>query len=245
MSTSSSSSRDRDYHESSDPHHRSRWLTDVVLGGQDGLVNVLGVILGVAAATGSERVVIVAGLAAALAESISMAAVAYTSTVAAGDLYRGERAREYRHIAKVPALEREEVRQIYAKKGFSGELLDRIVTTITSDADVWVAVMMAEEHGLADADRAASLRSAIVVGASSLVGSVLPLLPFLIFSASAAVWVAVAFAAVVLFALGVYKAKVTTEKRLFVNGLELAAIGTVAALLGYAVGALLPVPVPP
>lgn len=243
MSFSSSSfetrdvSVERDYHEIRDPHRRSRWLTDVVLGGQDGLVNVLGVILGVAAATQSARVVLVAGFAAAIAESVSMAAVAYTSTVAAGDLYRGERAREYRHIAAVPALEREEVRRIYVKKGFSGDLLERIVETITSRPDVWVAVMMAEEHGLMDADRAASFRSAIIVGASSLVGSLLPLLPFLAFRASIAMWAALIVSAAVLFVLGAYKGKMTTG-RVVASGLELAAIGTTAALLGYAVGAL-------
>lgn len=56
---------------------------DLILGGQDGLVNVLGVVLGVAAATMSTRVVLIAGLAATFAESISMGAVAYTSAKAA------------------------------------------------------------------------------------------------------------------------------------------------------------------
>ncbi len=163
------------HHAHTDPHQRMRWLSDVVLGGQDGLVNVLGVILGIAAATGSTRLVLVAGLAAALAESISMAAVAYTSTMAQGDLYRAEQAREYRHIEATPALERAEVRNIYARKGFSGELLDRIVETITRDKDVWVAVMMAEEHNLMPKSRRASARSALVVGGASMIGSVLPL----------------------------------------------------------------------
>jgi len=50
-------------------------LSDMILGGQDGLVNVLGVILGVAAASGNMRIIIAGGLAATFAESISMAAV--------------------------------------------------------------------------------------------------------------------------------------------------------------------------
>lgn len=57
-------------------------LRDVILGGQDGLVNVLGVTLGVAAASGDTRLVLAAGLAATFAESVSMAAVAYTSSLA-------------------------------------------------------------------------------------------------------------------------------------------------------------------
>jgi vacuolar iron transporter family protein len=226
------------HHQSADPHRSRSRLTDVVLGGQDGLVNVLGMVLGVAAATGSVRVVLVAGLAAGFSGSVSMAAVAYTSTRAAGDLFTSEREREYRHIEAVPHLEREEVREIYARKGFEGELLDRIVETITSHKDVWVAVMMTEEHRLTDVDRKTSLRSAAIVGAASLTGSLLPLSPFLVLPIVAGAWTAVVFAAATLFALGVYKARVTVGHPLK-SGFELAAIGTASAMVGYAVGALM------
>lgn len=216
-------------------------MVDVVLGGQDGLVNVLGVILGVAAATSNVRIVLAAGLAAAVAESVSMAAVAYTSTVASGELFAVERERERRHVLQMPELERDEVRQLYANKGFSGELLERIVETITADTEVWVAVMMAEEHRLTRVDRRASLRSAAVVGLSALVGSLLPLVPFFLMPVGPGAWVSFALAAAVLFAFGAYKAKATVGRPLR-GGLELAAIGTVSALGGYAVGVLLHVP---
>src|SRR5512139_867908 len=106
------------YHSVSDPHKRSSSLSNIILGGQDGLVNVLGVILGVAAATNDPRIVLVAGLAATFAESVSMGAVAYTSTLADSNLYDSERAREYRHLRQAPDLERQEIRQIYQEKGF-------------------------------------------------------------------------------------------------------------------------------
>src|SRR5512136_359925 len=136
-STGHQQAEDSRYHLFHDPHRRASGLSDIILGGQDGLVNVLGVILGVAAATSDPRIVLVAGLAATFAESVSMGAVAYTSTLADADYYESERAREYRHVQEVPKLEREEVREIYASKGFHGELLDRIVDTITRDEDVW------------------------------------------------------------------------------------------------------------
>jgi VIT1/CCC1 family predicted Fe2+/Mn2+ transporter len=237
------SPQERRHHDLADPHRRAPWLAEIVLGGQDGIVNVLGVILGVAAATGNVRIVLVAGLAAAFAESVSMAAVAYTSTAATGDLYKSERAREYRHIEKVPHLERAEVRTLYERKGFHGVLLDRIVETITSNKDVWVAVMMAEEHGLADVDRAKSLRSSAVVGVASLVGSLLPLAPFVVLPVASGSLAAVVLAALVLFAFGAYKAKVTVGHP-FKSGIELALIGTLSALAGYAVGALFGAPAP-
>jgi VIT1/CCC1 family predicted Fe2+/Mn2+ transporter len=233
-----------EYHEHQDPHAHQSPIAALILGGQDGLVNVLGVILGVAAATGDSRVVIAAGLATTFAESLSMAAVAYTSTVAEGDLYKSERAREYRHLERAPAVERAEVRAIYERRGFRGELLDRIVETITANPDVWVAVMMSEEHHRAPVSRRQALRSAAIVGAAAAAGSFLPLIPFLVLTVRWGSWVSIATAASALFVMGAWKARHTVG-RPWKSGVEMAAIGTVAALVGYAIGALFQAPATP
>ncbi len=226
------------HHAKTDPHVRGRWLESVVLGAQDGLVNTLGVVLGVAAASADAHVVFASGIAAGIAESLSMAAVGYTTSVARGDLYRSEQAREYRHIAFTPAVERDEVRALYARKGFEGELLERVVDTICANPDVWVALMMVEEHELAPVDKAASRRSAAIVGVSALTGSIVPVLPFALLGVGAAVVSAIALGAVLLFALGAFKASVTAGRRVR-SGYELAAIGMASAMAGYAVGAIL------
>ena len=237
-------SRDLTHHSLADPHRRASALADIILGGQDGLVNVLGVILGVAAATSDPRIVLVAGLAATFAESVSMGAVAYTSTLAEADVYESERAREYRHIQEVPKLEREEVRQLYQNKGFQGELLDRIVDTITTNKDVWVAVMMAEEHQLAPSDRKQALSAALLVGFSAIIGSLIPLAPFMFLPVVPSMVASVAVTALVLFAVGAYKARMTVGHP-GKSGLEMAVIGTLSALVGYVVGALLKIPTVP
>jgi predicted membrane protein (TIGR00267 family) len=229
------------YHTVHDPHKRSSGFADIILGGQDGLVNVLGVILGVAAATHDPRIVLVAGLAATFAESVSMGAVAYTSTVAEADFYESERAREFRHIAQVPHLEKDEIRAIYAKKGFEGELLERIVETITANKDVWVAAMMSDEHQLTPTDRRQAVKSALVVGLSAVVGSLIPLAPFAFLPVDHGMWVAIVITAAVLFGVGAYKAR-TMVGHPGKSGLEMALIGTLSALAGYAVGALLKLP---
>ena len=232
------------YHKQGDPHRQASALSDIILGGQDGLVNVLGVILGVAAATQDSYLVLVAGLAATFAESVSMAAVAYTSTLADADFYESERAREYRHIQEVPVLEKEEIRQIYQEKGFQGKLLDQIVETITANPDVWVAVMMAEEHQLSPTDRRQAFRSGVIVGIAAIIGSLIPLVPFALLPVSAGIWVAVLFAALVLFIVGVIKARLTVGHP-GKSGFELALIGTISALAGYLVGVILRVPTTP
>jgi len=226
------------HHTDIDPHKQASILSDVILGGQDGLVNVLGVILGVAAATQDVYLVLVAGLSATFAESVSMGAVAYTSTLADADYYESEREREYRHIEEVPNLEEKEIRDIYTKKGFSGDLLDRIVTTITTDKDVWVAVMLAEEHQLSPTDRGQALRSAVIVGIAAIIGSLIPLIPFVFLPVQVSIYTAILVSALVLFVVGFYKARVTVGKP-GRSGLEMALIGTLSALVGYAVGLVL------
>jgi VIT1/CCC1 family predicted Fe2+/Mn2+ transporter len=224
-----------------DPHRRSSWIVDALLGGQDGLVNVLGVVLGVATAAGEARIVLVAGLAAAMAECVSMGAVAYTSRIAAGELYESERERERRHIRLRGDLEREEIRELFARMGFEGELLELVVAKITSNPEIWIDVMMALEHQLGRVGRRSALRSALLVGFASLVGSLPPLAPFLFLRVDVAGWAATVLSAAILFAFGAYKGKATVG-RPFRGGLELAAIGTTSALIGYAVGLAFRVP---
>lgn len=229
-------------HTVEDPHRRGSALADIILGGQDGLVNVLGIALGVAAATGDPRIVLTACLAATFAESVSMGAVAYTSTLAQADHYESERKREHRHILQSPDVEREEIRSIFASKGYQGQVLDGIVDAVTANHDVWVVVMLAEEHRLSPTNRGEARRSALVVGLSAIAGSLIPLVPFLFLSIGAAMWLAIGITALVLFAVGGYKASITVGRPTR-SGLEMALIGTLSALAGYLVGMLLKAPV--
>ncbi|MEN8172214.1 MAG: VIT1/CCC1 transporter family protein [Chloroflexota bacterium] len=232
------------YHGHHDPHREKSGLADIILGGQDGLVNVLGIVLGVAAATKDPYVVIVAGLAATFAESVSMAAVAYTTMLAETAHYESELEREYRHISMVPCVERDEIRDIYREKGFEGDLLEQIVEKITADDDVWVGVMMAEEHQLTPSTRSDALRSAFVVGLAAIVGSLIPLTPFFFLPPGPSIAIALVLSAITLFAVGYYKARITVGHPTK-SGLEMTLIGIISALVGYAVGLLLKAPSTP
>ncbi|MBI4058137.1 VIT1/CCC1 transporter family protein [Candidatus Gottesmanbacteria bacterium] len=224
--------------------HRDFSLSDIILGGQDGLVNVLGVILGVAAASADVRLVQAAGLAATFAESISMAAVAYTSSRAEQEHYISELQREQWEIEHYPEGEREEIRQIYIKRGFEGKLLEDVVKTITANKKTWIEVMMSEELKLQPHTNGQSLRSAWIVGSSAVVGSLIPLLPFFILSVTSAIVISLLLSAMTLFGVGMYKGRITIGKQ-YRSGIELAVIGIVSALAGYAVGLFFKAPVVP
>src|SRR3990172_9911179 len=230
-----------------EPHTASSHLRNLILGGQDGLVNVLGIVLGVAVASQDLRIILAAGLAATCAESVSMAAVAYTSTRAEQSFYESELAREKREIKEVPEMEVEEIREIYRKKGFSGKLLEDVVAKITSDEEVWLDEMMKFELGLQPVETKNAFISGVVVGLAAVVGSLIPMLPFFFLnyiqiSISEAVWISLASSALALFAVGAYKAKMTVGdwKK---SGAEIAIIGIVSALVGYVVGLLFKAPV--
>jgi vacuolar iron transporter family protein len=144
-------------------HGSNNSLRDVILGGQDGLVNMLGIALGVVAAGGSTHVLVVTGIAAAITESISMGAVAYTSFGSDRDFYLAEKEREQKEISTRPEEEREEIKEIYAAKGFKGQLLEDVVSTITSNRETWVSTMMSEELHLQPVEQQSLVRSAVVV----------------------------------------------------------------------------------
>jgi len=220
---------------------RKTSLSDIILGGQDGLVNVLGVILGVAAASGDTRLVIAGGLAATFAESISMGAVAYTSTLADRDHYLSEIEREEREIRDMPEVERQEIEDIFSGWGFEGELLNQAVEQVMKDERAWVDVMMHNELKLAPVESSRALRSAIIVGVAAVVGSLIPLLPFFFAPIATSTMVSIGLTAATLFAVGVYKAR-TTVGHPGRSGVQMAAIGTISALAGYLVGALFSTP---
>ena len=217
-------------------HRVGSRLSDVILGGQDGIVNILGLVLGVAAASGSPKIIIAAALSTAFAESLSMAAVSYTSSQADRDYYKGQIEREKDHIQKFTEIEREEVRRIYRLKGFSGTQLDDIVHTITSDVNRWVDVMLAEELKISPIEEGGLLRTAGIVGIAAIIGSLIPVIPFFGLPVWIAIWASVTLAGASLFIVGAYKSTVTVGVW-WKSGLQLLAIGLVTALIGYAIGA--------
>ncbi len=209
----------------------------MILGGQDGLVNILGIILGVIAGGGSDTVLLAAGFAAAITESISMGAVGYTSAMSERDYYDAERLREADEVDTMPDAERQEVREIYRAKGFSGDLLDRVVETITADRETWVATMMSEELHLQPVSTRDILRTAVIITIATLIGHLIPLVPFLVMPREPALVLAIALSGITLFGVGVYSA-VTLVGDWRTSGLKMLVIGLGAAGVGFIVGRL-------
>src|SRR6266699_3704170 len=126
---------------------------------------------------------------------------------------------------------------IYAAKGFTGELLDRVVDTITANREGWLATMMDEELHLQPVQTPDIVRSAIVITIATLIRHLIPLLPFAWLSRTTALIVSIALSALVLFGVGVYSS-VTLVGDWRKNGLKMVVIGLGAAAVGFLIGRL-------
>ncbi len=217
-------------------HAEPTLLSNVILGSQDGLVNVLGIVLGVSAATSELRIVFVAALAALGAESISMGAVAYTSTLARRRHYLKEMEREKREVEEIPQAEREEVRTIFKRWGYKGKELELMTGKICKNRKAWLEFMMAHELNLSPVGKNEARRSFSVVLLATVFGSIIPILPFF-FSGSVhgGIVASIVLSAITLFVIGYYEAKVTIGS-LWKSGLEMLIIGMAAGGAGYLIG---------
>jgi len=212
------------------------YLRDWVYGGIDGSVTTFAVVTGVGGAELSIRIILILGIANLLADGFSMAASNYLGTRTERQEEDALRARESRHIRADAAGEREEVRQIFAAKGFAGDGLEQAVATVTSDDDRWIDFMLAEEYGLARAIRSPSAAALATLSAFILCGLV-PLLPFL-FRMPHSYPLSVAMTACAFFLIGSARSRWLLLSW-WRAGLETLAMGTVAASIAYGAGVLI------
>lgn len=219
-----------------DASQRHSYLGDAVLGGIDGCVTTFAVVAGVAGGGLPAAVAVILGFANLLADGFSMAVGNYQGTKAQREYVDKMRRMEEQHIDRVPEGEREEVRQIFARKGFEGEVLEEVVETITSNRALWVDTMLTEEHGL-QVETPSPMRAASVTFLAFLAIGVIPLLAFLVpglspqttFAAST-VMTGIAF-----FVIGLVKGRMLDLSAVR-GGVETLLTGGAAATLAFAVG---------
>jgi vacuolar iron transporter family protein len=218
------------------------YLHDFIYGAVDGAVTTFAVVAGVAGANLDETVVIILGVANLIADGFSMAVSNFLGSRA--ERQRRERARreEEAHIRLVPEGEREEIRQIFAAKGFDGRDLDRIVQVITSDPERWTETMMREELGFASTEPN-EVRAALATLVAFITVGFLPLAVYVYDLAApgrvenAFTWSAVT-TGIAFLVVGGLKSRFV-DQSWWRSALETLAVGGLAAALAYAAGALL------
>ncbi|HEU4450995.1 MAG TPA: VIT1/CCC1 transporter family protein [Gaiellaceae bacterium] len=218
------------------------YLHDFIYGAVDGAVTTFAVVAGVEGASLDERVVIILGGANLIADGFSMAVSNFLGSRATRQERERARREEERQIALLPEGEREEIRQIFAGKGFEGQDLERIVEVITSDPELWADTMMSEELGYASTEPN-EYRAAFATLAAFLTVGFLPLLVFVYDLAAPGdvddpfLWSAL-MTGVAFFVVGSFKSRFV-DQAWWRSALETLVVGGLAATLAYAAGALL------
>lgn len=218
------------------------YVRDFVYGAIDGAVTTFAIVAGAAGANLGASVVMILGLANLFADGFSMAVSNFLGSRAEREQQRVARQKEGRHIDLYPEGEREEIRQLFAAKGFEGENLETAVTVITADRERWIGTMMSDELGF-PGTLSSPVRSAISTFVAFLAVGTIPLFSFLLnlaFPGSisdpflvSAILTGVAFGAV-----GVLKSVVIRQKW-WRGGIETLVLGGTAALVAYLVGVVL------
>lgn len=221
---------------------RPSYLGDMVYGAMDGTVTTFAIVCGMVGAQLSGGFVLVLGLASLLADGFSMAVGSFLGTRAEKQRRQATWHEELAHIEVFPEGERREIREIFARKGFTGEDLDHAVDVITSDVERWVDTMVTEEHGLPPTQGSA-VRAATTTFLAFVAAGSVPLMPYA-FDAivghggeATFVW-AIVMTSIAFFTIGAFKAW-SLRHRAWRGGVETLLLGGAAAALAYYTAALL------
>lgn len=218
------------------------FLPEFVYGGIDGSITTFAVVAGATGANLDIPVVIILGFANLIADGFSMSVGNFFSTKASLDNYEKNKAIEYWEVENKRETEIEEIRDIYRKKGFDGDLLEQVVAVITSDKEVWVETMMKEELEMTK-DRKSPYQTAGMTFFSFLLIGFIPLAAYvyaLIFKTSQEdlFLYACLLTGLALGIIGILKSIITQKK--VVRGIaETLFLGGIAAILAYYAGAVL------
>ncbi|QWU05736.1 VIT1/CCC1 transporter family protein [Heyndrickxia coagulans] len=214
-------------------------VRDIVIGMSDGLTVPFALAAGLSGAVDSPVLVLAAGAAEIAAGSIAMGLGGYLAAKSDAEHYYSELKREYREVEEVPEREKDEVRDVFKAYDLKPEQIEAIVDKMAENPDKWVDFMMKFELGLEKPEKGRSLKSALTIALSYIVGGLIPLAPyFFVTRASQALLVSVLVTLVVLFIFGAVKGRFTGSN-VWKSGLEAVVIGGLSAAAAFGLARLL------
>lgn len=229
-------------HEHPESHLVARigWLRAAVLGANDGIVSTASLIVGVAAAAATQNDVLIAGIAGLVAGAMSMAAGEYVSVSSQSDTEQADLGRELKELSENIGFEREELADIYVKRGVDPTLARQVADQLMAK-DALMAHAR-DELGISDITTARPVQAALTSAATFAVGAAMPLLMVLLSPASLLVPMVSAASLVFLALLGAIGARAgganvlrATGRVTFWGALAMALTAGIGALFGTVV----------
>jgi VIT1/CCC1 family predicted Fe2+/Mn2+ transporter len=227
-------SRDEAWHRGS----RTGTLRAAIFGINDGLVSNLALVMGVAGATTDNRFIVLAGVSGLLAGAFSMAAGEYISMQSQRELSERQIALEREEMKVMPEAEEQELAGIYRAKGLSRQEAAMVAHRLMQDPQAALDTKIREELGLDPNELGSAWGAAGSSFAAFAIGAIIPLVPFLLTSGTAAILISVTLALAALFAVGA-AVSLLTGRGLIFSGLRQMSIGGAAAVVTFAVGSII------
>ncbi len=220
------------------------WIGQAIYGMNDGLGSVFGVVAGVAGATSaSAQFVIISGIAAVVANAVSMGAGAYLATKSEREVYEAEIARERRELETDPEQEREEMALFYELKGFTPDEAKKLAARMAENPEQMLKTLASEELGLSAETFPNPWREGLSAGVFTALGAFIPVVPFFFTDGMPAVIASFIISSLAYFGVGASKVLVTGRNWLR-SGMEMLLIGLGVGIVTYAIGSLFELQIP-
>ncbi len=215
------------------------FIREFIYGSIDGGVTTFAVVAGATGAQFDHSVIIILGLANLVADGFSMSVGSYLSVKSQVEKYHKYQQYERWGVENIPELEREEIKDMYYAKGLRGKLLEKVVSVITSDKEVWIDEMMQGELGMIPEKNPPFTAGLITFLSFILIGSI-PLLPFIIpgigqLTGFTPFMLTCILTGLAFILIGIVKSQVTHTSRKSAV-FETLLLGAVAAVIAYSVG---------
>jgi len=217
----------------------SEIVRDIVIGMSDGLTVPFALAAGLSGIAHSTAIVITGGLAEIAAGSIAMGLGGYLAARSDVEHYAKERENEQREVEVIPAKEKEEVEQVLLTYGLEKDQSKLVAEALSKRPEAWIDFMMRFELGLEKPDPKRALKSALTIGASYIIGGLVPLTPYMLISnAGSALLFSVIFTLLALLIFGYIKGRFTGGRPIR-SALQTALIGGLAAAAAFGLARLI------
>ena len=212
-------------------------LRSVVYGFNDGLTANFGLVAGVVGADVAPHIVIISGVAGALADALSMGSSGYLAAKSEQEVHAHQIEMERHEMRLMPDLEEEELALIYEAKGLPKERARETARHMMQDPAQALNAMVREELNIHPAELA-PLTDGLVTGTSTAVGAFIPIAPFLVMDHARAVWVSLAVSMLAHFAIGAARS-LFTGRGIWASGRDMFIVGFGVAAVGYLLGEMI------
>jgi vacuolar iron transporter family protein len=212
------------------------YLRSIVYGFNDGLTANFGLVAGVVGASVAPHVVIISGIAGAIADALSMGSSGYLAAKSEAEVQAHQIEMEGHEMRLMPDLEEEELAVIYEAKGLTAERARETAHAMMKEPSQALDAMVREELNIHPAELA-PLKDGIVTGTATAIGAFIPILPFLLLEFQPALWTALAISMLAHFAIGAARS-LFTGRSIWASGRDMFLVGFGVAAAGYAIGEL-------